>query len=426
MITHSDNEPQQYGLNIYLKPEVISMLFLGFSAGLPFPLVFATLTAWLASVEIGIAEISMFAWVGIVYAIKFLWAPIVDKLSLPLLSRLLGRRRAWMLSTQFAVLLGLLIISSVNPMENLSLFAVFSVLIAFASATQDIAIDAYRIEIINNRFQGAMAAAYQLGYRVAVLVAGAGTLYIAAFNTWNFAYKVMAFFMLVGITTTLLIREPSLQSRKKGSAMTWLKEAVIEPFSEFFFRNGYWSIVLLIMIGMYRVSDLILGIVANPFFLDVGFELTEIASTTQVFGIGVTIFGAFVGGLAVAKYEIGRPLILGSILLVITNLFYIFLIGSGPDIRYLILTISVDNFALGFSGSVFIAFLSSLTSRKYTATQYALFSSLMTLPGKAISGFSGQFIETVGWYNFFLYAALAGVPAIIFTFIVVKKGWQEQ
>jgi len=426
MITHSDNEPQQYGLNIYLKPEVISMLFLGFSAGLPFPLVFATLTAWLASVEIGIAEISMFAWVGIVYAIKFLWAPIVDKLSLPLLSRLLGRRRAWMLSTQFAVLLGLLIISSVNPMENLSLFAVFSVLIAFASATQDIAIDAYRIEIINNRFQGAMAAAYQLGYRVAVLIAGAGTLYIAAFNTWNFAYKVMSFFMLVGIITTLLISEPRLQSRKKRSAMTWLKEAVIEPFSEFFFRNGYWSIVLLMMIGLYRVSDLILGIVANPFFLDVGFELTEIASTTQVFGIGVTIFGAFVGGLAVAKYEIGRPLILGSILLVITNLFYIFLIGSGPDIRYLILTISVDNFALGFSGSVFIAFLSSLTSRKYTATQYALFSSLMTLPGKAMSGFSGQFIETVGWYNFFLYAALAGVPAIIFTFIVVKKGWQEQ
>ena len=426
MITHSDNGPQQYGLEIYLKTEVISMLFLGFSAGLPFPLVFATLTAWLASVEIGIVEISMFAWVGIVYAIKFLWAPIVDKLSLPLLSRLLGRRRAWMLSTQFAVLLGLLIISSINPLENLSLFAVFSVLIAFASATQDIAIDAYRIEIINNRFQGAMAAAYQLGYRVAVLIAGAGTLYIAAFNTWNFAYKVMAFFMLVGIITTLLIREPILQSRKKGSAITWLKEAVIEPFSEFFIRNGYWSIVLLMMIGLYRVSDLILGIVANPFFLDVGFELTEIASTTQVFGIGVTIFGAFIGGLAVAKYEIGRPLILGSILLVSTNLFYIFLIGSGPDIRYLILTISVDNFALGFSGSVFIAFLSSLTSRKYTATQYALFSSLMTLPGKAISGFSGQFIETVGWYNFFLYAALAGVPAIIFTFIVVKKGWQEQ
>tara|TARA_Y100000588_G_scaffold395238_1_gene521692 strand:+ start:3709 stop:4989 length:1281 start_codon:yes stop_codon:yes gene_type:complete len=426
MITHSDNGPHQYGLGIYLKPEVISMLFLGFSAGLPFPLVFATLTTWLASVEIGIAEISMFAWVGIVYAIKFLWAPIVDRLSLPFLSRSLGRRRSWMLSTQFAVLLGLLIISSINPTENLSLFAVLSVLIAFSSATQDIAIDAYRIEIINNRFQGAMAAAYQLGYRLAVLIAGAGTLYIAAFNTWNFAYKVMAFFMLVGIITTLLIREPRLQSRKKGSAMTWMKEAVIEPFSEFFFRNGYWSIFLLMMIGMYRVSDLILGIVANPFFLDVGFELTEIASTTQVFGIGVTIFGAFVGGLAVAKYEIGRPLILGSILLVITNLFYIFLIGSGPDIRYLILTISVDNFALGFSGSVFIAFLSSLTSRKYTATQYALFSSLMTLPGKAISGFSGQFIEAVGWYNFFLYTALAGVPAIIFTFIVVKKGWQEQ
>ena len=426
MITHSDNEPQKYGLEIYLKPEVISMLFLGFSAGLPFPLVFATLTAWLASVEIGITEVSMFAWVGIVYAIKFLWAPIVDKLTLPLLSRSLGKRRSWMLCTQFAVLLGLLIISSINPVENLRLFAVLSVFIAFASATQDIAIDAYRIEIINNRFQGAMAAAYQLGYRIAVLIAGAGTLYIAAFNTWNFAYKIMAFFMLVGVITTLFIREPSLQSKKQRSTMSWFKEAIIQPFSEFFFRNGYWSIVILLMIGLYRVSDLILGIVANPFFLDVGFQLTEIASTTQVFGIGITIFGAFIGGLTVAKYEIGRPLVLGSILLVVTNLFYIFLIGSGPDIRYLILTISVDNFALGFSGSVFIAFLSSLTSRKYTATQYALFSSLMTLPGKVISGFSGQLIESIGWYNFFLYAALAGIPAIIFTLVVVKRGWTEQ
>ena len=426
MITHSDNEPQKYGLEIYLKPEVISMLFLGFSAGLPFPLVFATLTAWLASVEIGITEISMFAWVGIVYAIKFLWAPIVDKLTLPLLSRSLGKRRSWMLCTQFAVLLGLLIISSINPVENLRLFAVLSVFIAFASATQDIAIDAYRIEIINNRFQGAMAAAYQLGYRIAVLIAGAGTLYIAAFNTWNFAYKIMAFFMLVGVITTLFIREPSLQSKKQRSTMSWFKEAIIQPFSEFFFRNGYWSIVILLMIGLYRVSDLILGIVANPFFLDVGFQLTEIASTTQVFGIGITIFGAFIGGLTVAKYEIGRPLVLGSILLVVTNLFYIFLIGSGPDIRYLILTISVDNFALGFSGSVFIAFLSSLTSRKYTATQYALFSSLMTLPGKVISGFSGQLIESIGWYNFFLYAALAGIPAIIFSLVVVKRGWTEQ
>ena len=212
MNTHSDSGLHQHGIGIYLKPEVISMLFLGFSAGLPFPLVFATLTAWLASVEIGITEISMFAWVGGVYAIKFMWAPIVDKLSLPFLSRSLGRRRAWMLCTQFAVLLGLLAISAINPLENLSLFAVLSVFIAFASATQDIAIDAYRIEIINNRFQGAMAAAYQLGYRLAVLIAGGGTLYIAAFNTWNFAYKVMAFFMLVGVITTLLIREPTLQA----------------------------------------------------------------------------------------------------------------------------------------------------------------------------------------------------------------------
>ena len=426
MITHSKTEnKQQLGLGIYLKPEVIRMIFLGFSAGLPYPLLFATLTVWLASVEIGIAEISMFGWVGVIYAMKFLWAPMLDSLSIPLLSRTLGQRRAWMLLMQCCILIGLFCMSFFQPQTNLSWLAYLSIIIAFASATQDIAIDAYRIEIIGNRFQGAMAASYQLGYRISALLSGAGALYIAEFYSWKLAYQTMALFMLVGMTTVLVISE-SREQKPTQHSIHWFKESVIHPFLEFFTRNGYWSIMLLLFIALYRVSDLILNIVANPFYIDIGFKLSEIASITKVFGFIVTIFGAFVGGLSVAKYGISRPLIVSSILLAGTNLFFLLLESSGADLRILILTISADNFALGFSGSIFIAFLSSLTNRNYTATQYALFSSLMFLPGITLSGFSGQFIESVGWSDFFLFAAAMGLPAILFALIIVKKGWQEQ
>ena len=326
---------------------------------------------------------------------------------------------------QCCILIGLFYMSFFKPQTNLSWLAYLAIIIAFASATQDIAIDAYRIEIISNRFQGAMAASYQLGYRISVLLSGAGALYIAEFYSWKLAYQTMALFMLVGVATVLIISEPKEQKSSQYS-IHWFKESVIHPFSEFFTRNGYWSIMLLLFIALYRVSDLMLNIVANPFYIDIGFKLSEIASITKVFGFIVTIIGAFVGGLSVAKYGISKPLIVSSILLAGTNLFFLLLESLGADLRILILTISADNFALGFSGSVFIAFLSSLTNRNYTASQYALFSSLMFLPGITLSGFSGQFIESVGWSDFFLFAAAMGLPAIVFAVIIVKKGWQEQ
>ena len=420
------SEFSEKGLGIYTSSESIRMVFLGFSAGLPHPLLFATLTLWLASAEIKISEITMFGWVGIVYAIKFLWAPMLDRLRLPVITNMLGQRRSWILLTQVMILLGLIFMSSLRPEHDLMYLAYLSIGIAFASASQDVAIDAYRIEIAESKFQAVLGASYQLGYRISALTSGAGALYMASFYDWKLTYQVMSAFMLVGILTVIFIPESNKPTNTNNSDGSLIKKTLIEPFSEFFKRNGYWSLFLLMFIAIYRVSDLIIGIAANPFYVDIGFNLSEIATVTKVFGFTVTIIGAFIGGLSVARFGIGRLLIISSILLTVTNLFFLFLNNAGSSLPALVLTISADNFALGFSGTVFIAFLSSLTSRYFTASQYALFTSVMFLPGITLSGFSGLIIESSGWATLFIYSALLGIPSILCSFLIVRKGWNEQ
>ena len=419
------SEYSEKGLGIYTSSESIRMVFLGFSAGLPHPLLFATLTLWLASAEVGISEITMFGWVGIIYAIKFLWAPMLDRLRLPGLTSLIGQRRSWMLLTQAIILVGLIYMSFLQPESDLIFLAYMSIIVAFASASQDVAIDAYRIEIAESKFQAVLGASYQLGYRISALTSGAGALYLASFYDWKLTYQIMSMFMLVGIITVIMIPE-STKPFEKNNNSGWLKKTLIEPFAEFFKRNGYWSLFLLMFIAIYRVSDLIIGIAANPFYADLGFNLSEIATVTKVFGFTITIIGAFIGGLTVSRFGIGNLLIISSILLTVTNLFFLFLNNAGPSLPALVLTISADNFALGFSGTVFIAFLSSLTSRYFTASQYALFTSVMFLPGITLSGFSGQIIESSGWSTLFIYSALLGIPSIVCSLLIVKKGWKEQ
>ena len=419
------SEYSEKGLGIYASSESIRMVFLGFSAGLPHPLLFATLTLWLASAEVSISEITMFGWVGIIYAIKFLWAPMLDRLRLPGLTSLIGQRRSWMLLTQAIILVGLIYMSFLQPESDLIFLAYMSIIVAFASASQDVAIDAYRIEIAESKFQAVLGASYQLGYRISALTSGAGALYLASFYDWKLTYQIMSMFMLVGIITVIMIPE-STKPLEKNNNSGWLKKTLIEPFAEFFKRNGYWSLFLLMFIAIYRVSDLIIGIAANPFYADLGFNLSEIATVTKVFGFTITIIGAFIGGLSVARFGISKLLIISSILLTVTNLFFLFLNNAGPSLPALVLTISADNFALGFSGTVFIAFLSSLTSRYFTASQYALFTSVMFLPGITLSGFSGQIIESSGWSTLFIYSALLGIPSIACSLLIVKKGWKEQ
>ena len=404
------------------------MAFLGFSAGLPFPLVFTTLTAWLRTEGVERTAIGMFAWVGLLYSIKFFWAPLVDRLRLPLITDVLGRRRSWMLAAQLGILLALTGLAACDPSANLTAVALLAVAVAFCSATQDIAIDAYRIEAVEVERQGAMAASYQLGYRIAVLAGTAGALYLADFYSWSLAYTVMALAMSVGLVTVMIIREPAVQDRegREGSteprAADWLRQAILGPFVEFFKRNGRFAFLLLGFVALSRVSDLLLGIMANPFYLDIGYSMSQIATVAKVFGFTVTMVGAILGGVIVGRYGPTRPLVTAAVLLSATNLCFAALASYGlPDVSLLAVTISADNFALGFASTVFIAYLSSLTNAAYTATQYALFSSLMVLPGKLLSGFSGAIVDATDYVTFFLYASAMGVPAIVLAVIISRR-----
>ena len=397
-------------------------------------LVFSTLSAWLRDSGLALSTIGFFSWIGITYSIKVFWAPVVDRTPIFFLTRRMGKRRSWMLAAQVMIALGLAGMAMCDPQAHLQQIAIFALLVAFGSATQDITIDAYRIEAVDRLLQGAMAASYVFGYRVALLVAGAGAFYIAAAQTWQYAYFTMACLMGVGIITTLVIAEPDHPAsatagdledelgRKLGlgnddRALTrlaaWFAGAVISPFVEFFRRNGLLALLILLLIGTFRLSDITMGVMANPFYLDLGFSKIEIANVTKVFGFFMTILGAGLGGILVLRYGIYKPLLVGAILVPVTNLFFVWLAVSQPDLVSLAIVISMDNLSGGFATSAFIAYLSSLTNTTYTATQYALFSSLMTLPAKIIGGFSGIVVEAAGYAWFFLYAGLLGAPALL-------------
>ena len=396
------------------------MAFLGFAGGLPFLLVFSTLTAWLRESDVSRTAIGFFAWVGITYSIKVLWAPIVDSVPIAVLTKKLGQRRSWMLLGQLGIAVGLVAMAISGP-ENLLLLSLCALLVAFSSATQDVAIDAFRIESVDPEFQGAMSATYVFGYRVALLVAGAGAFYIAEFVNWQIAYMAMAALMSVGMLTVLWVSEPERTSDrpiiKPGLSVqemiAWQRSAIVGPFQDFFQRNGAAALVILLFISVFRISDIVMGIMANPFYLDMGYSKIEIANIAKFFGFFMSIAGSFVCGALVVKWGIMRPLLIGAVAVAVTNLLFAQLSTMEPRIEYLALVISADNISGGFAATAFVAYLSSLVNRAYTATQYALFSSLMTLPGKFISGFSGIVVDSFGYFEFFVLAATLGVPAIL-------------
>ncbi len=416
---------------VYSNPRVIAMAFLGFSAGLPFLLVFSTLSLWLRDEGISKSAIGFFAWVGITYSIKVFWAPVVDRLRIPQVTTRLGQRRGWMLIAQLGIATGLVSMSLAGS-SDLILLSLCALLVAFSSATQDIAIDAYRIEAVIDEYQGAMSATYIFGYRVALLVAGAGALYLAEYFDWQSAYLVMAMLVGVGVLTVLFIAEPERDGIRADTAAeqrvidrfvkgktgpwnttrAWFIGAVAGPFIDFFERNGRTALVILVFIAVFRLSDIAMGIMANPFYLDMGYSKTEIANIAKIYGFFMSIAGAAICGVLVVKWGIFRPLLVGAIAVAVTNLFFAVLSTMEPRIEYLAIVISADNISGGFAATAFVAYLSSLTNRAYTATQYALFSSLMTLPGKFISGFSGLIVDGYGYAEFFVFAAALGIPAI--------------
>lgn len=420
---------------IYFHPRVAAMLFLGFAAGLPYLLVFTTLTAWLTEVGVSRASIGFFSWVGITYSIKVFWAPIVDRVRLPLLGKWLGQRRSWMLLAQLLIAGGLVGMAFTDPLTQLQQVAMLALLVAFGSATQDVAIDAWRIEAVDTERQAAMSAVYVFAYRMALLVAGAGALHLVSFAQWSGVYLIMALLMGVGMITVMLAPEPDVTRDSDAAllehrvqdylarseqtpplvrrAVAWFIGAVVCPFVDFLHRYGKQSLLLLLIVGLYRLSDISMASMAMPFYLDLGFTRAEIANVAGVWGIAMTIIGGMAGGLLVPRYGLLPVLLSGAVLVAATNLLFTAMALVGAETWMLVITISGDNFCGGLAMAVLIAWMSSLTSSAYTATQYALFSSLMTLPGKFIGGFAGLVVASQGYAVFFVYVATIGVPAIV-------------
>jgi PAT family beta-lactamase induction signal transducer AmpG len=429
---------------IYLQPRPLTLLFLGFSSGLPLLLVFGTLSFWLREAGVDRSTIGFVSWVALAYGFKWVWAPLVDRLRLPGLYRLMGRRRSWLLLAQLSVAAGLVGMALTDPQADLLRLVVFAVLVAFASATQDIVIDAFRIESGGSRLQAAMAATYMIGYRLAMIVAGAGALWLAAwadpdpeqyhFAAWQAAYLGMAALMLVGLLTTLSVAEPELPpsvlSEEEKAAqrfahlpswlqpvLRWLWSAVFNPFIDFFQRYGLLALLVLALIATYRISDIVLGVIANVFYVDMGFSKTEVANVTKVFGVAMTLLGAVIGGVMVNRLGVMRILFTGALLVALTNLLFALLAHVGASVPMLIVVVAMDNLAGGMATAAFVAYLSALTNVQYSATQYALFSSVMLLLPKFVGGFSGVVVDRVGYEWFFVAVALLGLPVLVLVWL---------
>lgn len=406
------------------------MLFLGFSAGLPLLLILGTLSFWLREAGIDRSTIGYLTWVGLIYAFKWMWAPLVDRLPIPMLTSFLGRRRSWLLFAQLLIIVGLLGMASADPRAQLTPIVWCALLVAFGSATQDIALDAFRIESADSDHQAALAATYQTGYRLALIWSGAGVLWLAAragvgalgyeASAWQFAYLCMALSIGVGVVTTLLSKEPArIELAKARNAKAWLQQTLIEPFADFIKRYGWHAILILSLIAIYRISDVVMGIMANPFYVDMGYSKDEVAAVSKVFGVVMTLVGAFVGGVFTLRFGVMRILFLGAVLSAVSNLLFAWLATQGHDLYGLVWVISADNLSSGIATAAFIAFLSSLTNIQYSATQYALFSSMMLLMPKWLAGFSGVFVDAFGYQTFFISTAIIGVPVLLLIWLTI-------
>jgi PAT family beta-lactamase induction signal transducer AmpG len=493
----------------FKHPRVITMLFFGISAGLPLLLIFSSLSLWLREAGVDKSAVTYFSWAALGYSFKFIWAPLVDKLPIPLLTQQFGRRRAWLLLSQLMIVVSICLMAFTNPTEHaLTAMAWAAVLLGFSSATQDVVLDAYRIESAETKLQALMSSSYIAGYRIGMLIAGAGALFLASYlgskmgdynyTAWKYSYLIMAMMMMIGISTTLIIDEPEQKievdqqvvEHYLGFVMVFIaavagfvftfsysadiahmaktalmpvvtneflasfiiellrlafaliiatviaklviltgivqQEVVeatyIEPIKDFFERYG-WSLawLLLALVGLYRISDIVLGVISNVFYQDMGFTKPEIASVVKSFGLLMTILGGFLGGLLAVRFGVMRILFLGALLSALTNLLFMMLAQAGHDMTMLYVVISADNLSAGLASAAFIAFLSSLTNVSFTAVQYAIFSSLMTLLPKILGGYSGTMVEAVGYQSFFLITAIMGAPVLLLIIWASKR-----
>jgi MFS transporter, PAT family, beta-lactamase induction signal transducer AmpG len=470
----------------------IRMFLFGFSSGLPILLVFSTLSVWLVKAGVGRSTVTMFSWAALAYSFKFIWSPLVDNFKLPFKN--FGHRKSWLLLSQIFIVLSLIFISLTDPSKFLVMTAIGSLLIAVSSATQDIVIDAYRIESGSQKVQGALSSMYIAGYRIAMLVAGAGSLYLASYfgtevynpKTWQNVYLVMACLMSIGILTTIFSPEPKIKRKSNltntndqfrflvsfflalmafivvysnfknlldintplekfiftmfrlfisffASAVTiyiLIKIKIIpkksalnvyaKPILDFIQRYGKAALIILSLIALYRIADIVMGVVANVFYLEKGYNIKDIATYSKFFGVFATIFGGLIGGYSAIKFGTIKALFFGALVAAASNLLFAWLAISEANINSLIIVITADNISSGFAGAAFVVYLSALTSIKFTATQYALFSSLMILIPKVIAGYSGSMVNYMGYSNFYIFTSIIGIPVLILIIWISK------
>jgi PAT family beta-lactamase induction signal transducer AmpG len=490
----------------FIHPRVLTMLFLGFSAGIPILLIFSTLSIWLREAGVERATVTYFSWAALGYSFKFVWAPLVDRLPIPVLHALLGRRRSWLFLAQIAVIASILWMGLTDPAQNLTLMAFAAVALGFSAATQDIVIDAFRIEAADADLQAMMSSAYIGGYRIGMIVAGAGALTIAALfeaegtyahSAWTIAYACMAASMGIGVLTTLCVREPDVERAQSkyfhhtsdylrflamfalaviafisaniyagtlvdplhdsliqsgmikelagfiggtirlaiavaaAIIMAWLttrigltptdmvRETYIAPVRDFIDRYGRAAFIILALIGVYRIADIVMGVMANVFYIDMGYSKEEIAAVSKTFGLIMTIAGSFLGGVLSVRFGVIRILFLGALLSALSNILFAVIAHMPPSITVLGAVITADNLSGGLATAAFIAYLSSLTNISFTAMQYAIFGSIMTLVPKILAGFSGSVVDAVGYSWFFVGTAIIGIPVL---YLVVLAG----
>lgn len=421
------------GFAAYADRRVLMVLLLGFSSGLPLLLTFSTLSAWLKGEGISRTAIGVFALVGTPYALKFLWSPLIDRLPLPILTRLLGRRRGWGVLIQALLIVFILGLGSTDPARQIWLTAVLAVVVAFLSASQDIVIDAYRVEILSDEQQGPGAGAVQAGYRIAMLAAGAGALLVASQWGWFAAYATMAALVGVGMAVFLLGPEPEIKvsaataERERRAAeylearphlrgtpakvAAWLYGAVVCPFADFMARPAWWA-VLLFVIG-YKMGEAMAGAMANTLYIEMGFALDEIAWVSKIFGFGATVAGTVIGGALVARLGVMRALLVFGVLQSLGNLFYVVQALAGHNVWALALCVAAENLTAGMAGSALVAYISGLCNLAYTATQYALLSSLTAVGRTLFASASGKLADMFGWVDFFLLTTVVTLPALL-------------
>jgi len=414
---------------------------MGFASGLPLGLTGATLTYWLSEAGVSRTSIGLFALVGLSYSYKFLWAPVIDRIPIPLLTRSLGRRRSWGLVIEALLMAAIFLLGRSDPKADLVAMALLAVVVAFLSASQDIVIDAYRIELLKPDEQGAGAAATQWGYRLGMLASGAGAFYLAAFGDWRLAYTVMALLIAVGMATILLTPEPAVILPRIRPGEKWLAALLVRPFSDFIERCGgtlderrsfaartaafLWSgrgaFVILGFVVLYKLGEAMAGFMASPLYQQLGFTKIEVANIAKIFGVAATLAGVAGGGVVVARFGIMTGLLVGGILQMLSNLMYVAQVLAGHDTTMLAISIFTENFTNGMGSAAFVAYLSSLCSVAFTATQYALFSSLTALPRSFLSAPSGWLVDRIDWIPFFLLTTAAALPGLLVLLWLMRR-----